>query len=91
MVERAIAEVLSTLVLKLQRIELGIVNHVYKTETTQGNFIIRIFNYTTWPEDGLLEWIEKQLAKKHIPHAKLIYYTRSKKFFPHGFMISKFV
>jgi len=91
LIEQAVSDALSTRVIRLQRIERGMVNHVYKAQTSKGDFIIRIFNYSTWPEDGMLEWIEKQLAKKHIPHAKLVYYTRNKKFFPHGFMISKFI
>ena len=91
LIERAVSEALSIRVARLQRIRRGLVNHVYKAETGKGNYIIRIFNYSDWPEDGMLEWIEKQLAKQRIPHAKLVFYTRSKKYFPNGFMISKFI
>ena len=69
----------------------GEINHVYKIQTEKNPVIARVFGYPDKPEDGLLLWIEKQLAKYTVPHAKLLYYSRDKKHFPYGFMISEFV
>ncbi|MCC7356785.1 MAG: aminoglycoside phosphotransferase family protein [Candidatus Doudnabacteria bacterium] len=87
----AVAKVLDTKVLTAHKIKSGEINHVYKISTSKGLFIARVFRYHDWPENGKLEWIEKQLSKLKVPHAKMVYYSKSKTFFPNGFMISEFI
>jgi len=91
LIKKAVADALSTPVIKFQRIRQGVVNRVYKVEAASKKLILRIFRHKNWPEDGMLEWIEKQLAKHKIPHAKLLYYNRDDRFFPDGFMISEYI
>jgi len=90
-VKKAVAAVLKTEVLTAQKTTDGEVNHVYKVETKKGIFIARIFKNKYWPEDGKLQWIERQLRKHKIPHAKMLYYTRKGPHFPYGFMITEFI
>jgi aminoglycoside phosphotransferase (APT) family kinase protein len=87
----AVAKVLNTKVLSAHKIKSGEINHVYKISTSKGFFVARVFRYHDWPENGKLEWIEKQLSKLKVPHAKMVYYSKSKTFFPNGFMISEFI
>lgn len=90
-VVKAVEGVLKTSVIYSKRINEGIVNHVYKIITTKGVFIAKVFRNRYWPEDGKLDWIEKQMRKHKVPHAKVLYYSRDNKYFPYGFMISEFV
>ncbi len=87
----ASAKVLGVLVKRAIKMKHGEVNHVYKVVTDNGNFLVRIFQYRTWPEEGKLKWIEKQLSKHKIPHAKILYYSRSHEFFKFGFMVTEFL
>ena len=87
----AVAKVLDTKVLSAHKIKSGEINHVYKVSTSKGFFVARVFRYDDWPENGKLEWIEKQLGRLKVPHAKMVYYSKSKTFFPNGFMISEYV
>ncbi len=87
----AVAKVLDTKVLTAHKIKSGEINHVYKVSTSKGLFVARVFRYHDWPENGKLEWVEKQLSKLKVPHAKMVYYSKSKTFFPNGFMISEFI
>lgn len=73
------------------RIEKGEFNQVFIVETDSERFVMRVFRHGHWPEDGKLLWIENQLTAYSIPHAKVIYYSRSNDYFPHGFMIIEFV
>src|ERR1700722_8491476 len=88
---KAVSVVLRTKGISIHRMTYGETNYVCAVVTDKGKFIIRIFGYKDKPESRKLEWIEKQLTKRHIPHAKLIYYSRSNKYFPYGFMISEFI
>ncbi len=90
-VVRAATEVLKTSVDSIKKINQGVVNHVYKVSTSTDIFIVKVFRYRYWPEDGKLEWIEKQMRKHHVPHAKVIYYSRASKYFPYGFMVSEYI
>ncbi len=87
----AVEKALRAKVLRTSKVKGGEVNHVYKVETSDKTVLVRVFRYKDWPEDGKLEWIEKQFVKHRIPHAKLLFYTRSKKYFPNGFMISEYI
>ncbi|MFA6171904.1 MAG: aminoglycoside phosphotransferase family protein [Patescibacteria group bacterium] len=88
---QAVKSVLKTGVISCVKMKNGDVNHVFKITTAKGEVIARIFKFENWPEDGKLEWIERRLAKNKIPHAKLLFFTRDKRYFPHGFMISEFI
>lgn len=90
-VSNAVSEALSTEVNSVSKIIKGELNHVYKVATTDGNLVIRVFRHIHWPEDGKLEWIEKQLTAYNIPHARTTYYSRENTYFPNGFMVSEFV
>ncbi len=87
----AVENVLHTKVLSATKLKAGEINHVYKVITTQGEYVARVFRYKNWPEANKLEWIEKQLLKHRVLHAKIIYCTRNKDHFPNGFMLSEFV
>jgi aminoglycoside phosphotransferase (APT) family kinase protein len=90
-VAKAAQEILKTEVISVARIRSGIVNYVYKIETPKKAFVVRVFRNIGWPEDGKLEWIEKQLTKHKVPHAKTMFYDRSNKYFPFGLMVSEFI
>ncbi|MBP9686366.1 MAG: aminoglycoside phosphotransferase family protein [Candidatus Doudnabacteria bacterium] len=87
----AVQEVLHVPVVYVEKIKKGEINHVYKVATARGTVIARVFRYKKWPEDGKLEWIEQQLSKHRVPHAKILYYKREAKYFPNGFMLSEFI
>ena len=87
----AVAHVLDVRVKKAIKMSHGEVNHVYKIVTGKGTFLARIFKHKSWQENGKLQWIEKQLTEHNIDHAKILYYSKSGKFFPHGFMITEFL
>jgi Ser/Thr protein kinase RdoA (MazF antagonist) len=87
----AIAEVLKVKVKKAIKMKHGEVNHTYKIITEEGNFLARIFKNKAWPEKGKLQWIEKQLVKYKIRHAKILYYSSRNNFFPYGFMVTEFL
>lgn len=69
----------------------GEVNHVYRVTAQNKEYLVRVFKNKFWPEDGKLLWIEKQLAKRRIPHAKILHYSRASTYFPFGLMISEFL
>ena len=87
-VKPAVEKVLGLRVLSVSKVKSGEVNHVYKVETNKRTVLVRVFRYETWPEDGKLQWTEKQFVKYHIPHAKLLFYSRNSRWFPNGFMAS---
>jgi aminoglycoside phosphotransferase (APT) family kinase protein len=87
----AVANVLQTNILQASKIAQGEVNHVYKMQTDKQTYIARVFRHAHWPEDGKLPWIETQLTKHTIPHAKTVYYSRENTYFPHGFMLSEYI
>jgi len=68
----------------------GKVNYVYRFETRDQRFVAKVFK-CGWPEEGKLPWIEQQLTKFSVPHAKLIHYSTRDPHFPHGFTISEYV
>jgi Ser/Thr protein kinase RdoA (MazF antagonist) len=90
-VAEAVSKILKVQVFNCTKFPKGEVNHVYKIETNKGNFVARVFRYRDWPEKDKLPWIEKQLAKSKIPHAKILYYSRSDRFFPNGLMIQTYL
>ncbi len=90
-VAKAVAKILKTRVYSCAKFAKGEINHVYKVETTKGLFVARVFRYKDWPEKAKLPWIEKQLEKAHLPHAKTLYYSRKPTYFPNGLMIQTYI
>jgi hypothetical protein len=90
-VEKAVGNILGVAAINSLKMTQGDVNEVYKVETKQGPLIVKVFSNSLWPEDGKLEWIEKQLTRYEIPHARTLYYSRDDACFPHGLMISECV
>lgn len=90
-VVKAVEAVLKTAAISSTKLKAGEINHVYKIVTLKKTYIARVFRYKQWPEPGKLEWIEKQLTKLRVPHAKLIYSSRDNTWFPNGFMILEFI
>ena len=84
-------KILRRRVLDVDKMKHGEVNHVYKITTSRGNVLMRIFKNKRWPEKGKYLWIERQLLKHKIPHAKILYYSRSSAYFPNGLMITEFI
>lgn len=87
----AVQEALDMPVTSAEKIAEGEVNHVYKITTEQGVYIARVFPSGTWPEDGALQFVDTQLQEHSIPCAKIVYYTRDAKHFPHGFMVQEYI
>jgi Ser/Thr protein kinase RdoA (MazF antagonist) len=90
-IQPAVESALDIRVLSVSKIKSGEVNHVYKVETDKKAVLVRVFRYENWPEKGKLEWIEKQFVKHRVPHAKLLFLSRRKSWFPNGFMITEFI
>src|SRR6266567_4313545 len=86
-VRTAVQRVLSRPVIACHQLLGGKVNYVYRLETRDQSFVAKVFK-RGWPEDGKLPWIEQQLTKFSVPHAKLIHYLTGDPHFPHGFTIS---
>lgn len=87
----AVEDSLKTNVASFEKIEKGEFNHVYKVITDRGNVIIRVFRSGEWPEEDKPMWIEKRLMEPDVPHAKVLFHTRSNTFFPYGFMITEYI
>lgn len=90
-IKTAAAGAIKVLVTDAQKIQMGEYNYVYKVLTSRGPVLARVFRRKYWPEAGKLQWIEKQLRKQHIPHAKILYYSRDSGYFPNGFMVTEFL
>lgn len=91
---RIVAEaekVLNTKIIRAEKMGHGEVNHVYKLVGKRKSYLARVFQYKGWLEPGKLQWIDRQLIKHRIPRARILYYTNSHKFFPHGFMLAEFL
>jgi Ser/Thr protein kinase RdoA (MazF antagonist) len=90
-IQTTVQEILNSQVISSAKINQGEVNHVYKITTEGAVVIARIFRRPHWPENGKLPWIEEQLSRHNIPHAKTIYYSRESTYFPYGLMISEYI
>src|SRR5215207_4183231 len=73
------------------RLSFGNVNEVFKVESRGGAHVVKVFRYAGRPEVGKLPWVESQLTRVGVPHARMIHYTRDAKHFPYGFSVSEFV
>ena len=90
-VPEAVECALGLKVLSTQWIKRGIINRVYRVETDGGRFVVKVFRSRMWPEEGKLEWIEKQLAGLDILYPRTIFSSRDSSVFPSGFMIAEHI
>jgi Ser/Thr protein kinase RdoA (MazF antagonist) len=91
-VSGAVADLTGAPVLSVERMPGGEVNRVYKVSTEAGGaFVVKVFRYADWPEDGKLSCVERELTKHGVPHPRLIHVTRDADLFPHGFSVTEHV
>lgn len=91
-VAKAIEQVLKTKVISVFKIAKGEFNQVFKvTLESKIPVIVRIFRNKNFPNTDDLLWIEKQFTLHNLPHAKILYCSRDKLYFPNGFMVTEFV
>lgn len=72
------------------RLPFGNVNEVFKVESGGRAYVVKVFRRAGWPEAGKLPWVESQLTRVGVPHARMIHYTRDAARFPHGFSVCEF-
>jgi Ser/Thr protein kinase RdoA (MazF antagonist) len=91
-VSGAVADLAGAPVLSVERLSGGEVNRVYKVSTEAGGaFVVKVFRYADWPEEGKLSCVERKLAERGVPHPRLIHVTRNADLFPHGFSVTEHV
>ncbi len=91
-VSGAIADLTGAPVLSVERMPGGEVNRVYKVSTEAGGaFVVKVFRYADWPEEGKLSCVERELTEHGVPHPRLIHVTRDADLFPHGFSVTEHV
>jgi Ser/Thr protein kinase RdoA (MazF antagonist) len=73
------------------RLDFGNVNSVHRVEARGRPYALKVFAHEDWPERGKLAWVESSLARRGIPRARLVHYTRESGHFPQGFSLSEFV
>jgi Ser/Thr protein kinase RdoA (MazF antagonist) len=89
-VKAAAESVLGAEVFGVRRLPFGNANEVFKVESYQGAYVLKVFRQSGWPEAGKLRWVESQLTRVGVPHARMIHYTRDAAHFPHGFSVCEF-
>lgn len=89
--DNKVEQMMNVHVIEAKKTQGGEFNYSYKVTTDKDPVIARVFRERNSPLDGKLEWIEDQLSSHHIPHAKMLYYSRKPTFFPYGFMVSEFL
>jgi Ser/Thr protein kinase RdoA (MazF antagonist) len=90
-VRTASSSILGAEVRAISRLPFGNVNEVFKVETDGRAYVVKVFRDAGWPETGKLPWVESQLTRRGVPHARMIHYTRDASSFPHGFSVCEFV
>lgn len=88
-VERAAEFALGAAARCVGRLAHGQINRVFKVEAGGRAFVLKVFAFAGWPEEGKLPWVEARLADGGVAHARLVHYTRGAEFFPHGFSLSE--
>lgn len=89
-VRRAVESVLGETVVGVERMPFGEVNRVYRAETRARTLAVKVFSHAGWPEPGKLLWVESELTRRAVPHARMLYHTRDSDIFPHGFTVNEF-
>lgn len=87
----AASSVLGAEVGAVSRLSFGNVNEVFRVESSGRAYVVKVFRYAGWPEAGKLRWVESQLTRRGVPHARMIHYTRDASNFPHGFSVCELV
>jgi len=90
-VRAAASSALGAEVGSIGRLPFGNVNEVFRVESSGRAYVLKVFRYAGWPEPGKLLWVESQLTRRGVPHARMIHYTRDSSIFPHGFSVCEFV
>ena len=86
------ARALGAVALVTGPLPFGKVNRVFKVEVEGGGaVVVKVFAYEDWPEGGKPEWLEEQLARAAVPHARLLHCSRGKEHFPAGFAVYEHV
>jgi len=88
-VERAAGFVLGAEARCVGPLAHGNINRVFEVEAAGRAFVLKVFAFAGWPEEGKLPWVETRLTEHGVAHARLIHYTRGAEFFPHGFSLSE--
>lgn len=90
-IRKAIKEALSATVTSFSLIPEGENNWAYKVTTPERTVLLRVPKIV---RPGLLEklrWVEKTLAARDLPHAKLLYAAEDAGVFPGGFMVFEYI
>jgi aminoglycoside phosphotransferase (APT) family kinase protein len=90
-VRAAASSVLGAEVGAVGRLPFGNINEVFRVESAGRAYVVKVFRDAGWPEAGKLSWVESQLTRRGVPHARMIHYTRDASSFPHGFSVCEFV
>lgn len=69
----------------------GEVNYVFRVETEKRVLVIRIFRQPSTRAAEKLLWIEQQLSRHGVAHAKMMYITATHPVFKNGWMLQEFV
>jgi len=89
-VKAAAESVLGAEVCNVSRLPFGNVNEVFEVESGGRAYVVKVFRYAGWPEAGKLPWVESQLTRGGVPHARMIHYSRDATHFPQGFSVCEF-
>jgi len=89
-VKVAAESVLGAGVSGVRPLPFGNVNEVFWVESGGRAYVVKVFRYAGWPEEGKLRWVESQLTRAGVPHARMIRYARDASHFPHGFSVCEF-
>ena len=90
-IAKAVAETLKEDILSVKKMTGGEVNHVYKIRTSQRLVIARVFMKPKQPSFKKLSWIEAQFKRNNITYPGIIFFSRGRKYFPNGWMISEYI
>ena len=90
-VKAAAESVIGAEVCNVSRLPFGNANEVFKVESDESAYVLKVFHEADWPEAGKLAWVESQLTRAGVPHARTIHYTRDATHFPHGFSVCELV
>ncbi len=90
-VRAASSSVLGAEARAVSRLPFGNINEVFKVETDGRAYALKVFRNAERPEAGKLPWVESQLTRRGVPHARMIHYARDASSFPHGFNVCEFV
>jgi aminoglycoside phosphotransferase (APT) family kinase protein len=89
-VKAAAESVVGAEVVGVRPLPFGNVNEVFKVESGGRAYVLKVFRHAGRPEAGKLPWVESQLTRGGVPHARMIHYTRDATHFPQGFSVCEF-